>query len=57
MTNEEMTNEELYQKAIDAINELFSDRSVLISECRTNLWALRSEIDTMLDALDSDEAI
>jgi uncharacterized protein (UPF0147 family) len=57
MTNEEMTNEELYQKAIDAINELFSDRSVPISECRTNLWALRSEIDTMLDALDSDEAI
>ena len=51
-----MTNEELYQDAIKAINELFSDTSVPVSECRQNLQGLRDEIDILLDALDSNEA-
>lgn len=48
------TNEELYEKALEAITELFSDTSVSQSECKRNLQELISEIKTMIGSL-SDE--
>jgi len=40
-----MSNEELYDKALEAINELYSDMSVSQRHCRIHLRALRDEID------------
>jgi hypothetical protein len=45
-------NEKLYERAVDAINDLFSDKSVSQSTCRDNLLSLIDEIKTMLDSLD-----
>jgi hypothetical protein len=47
-----MTNDELYQKCLDDITELFSDNSVSQSECRNNLNALIDEINFMIDTLE-----
>lgn len=44
-------NEDLYDKALAAIKELFNDRSVSQSEARQNLGGLKDEIDTMMDSL------
>ena len=44
-------NEELYQAAIDAITELFSDKSVSVSDCRANLEGLIEEIKMLLESL------
>lgn len=46
-----MDNEELYQAAMDAITELFSDKSVSVSDCRGNLEGLKDEINTLLESL------
>ena len=47
-----MENDELYQKALDAAEELFSDTSVTAEQCRNNLNALIFEIETMRDSLE-----
>jgi len=44
-------NEELYEGALDAIKDLFSDDSVTQSECRENLETLIDEIRVMIDSL------
>ena len=49
-----MPNKDLYEIALDAITELFSDPSVSVSDCKDNLVSLKSEIDTMLDSLQGD---
>ena len=46
-----MSNEELYKEALEAINKLFSDRSVSQEKAVENLEGLRDEIDILLDAL------
>ena len=47
-----MSNNELYESAIKAINELFGDRSVSQEEARENLQGLMDEIGAMLDSLE-----
>lgn len=47
-----MTNEELYDKAIEAIAALFSDTSVSVSDCKANMQELIGEIKTMIDTLE-----
>jgi hypothetical protein len=47
-----MTNDELYEAALQAIANLFSDQSVTQQECADNLKTLISEIETMLDTLE-----
>ena len=49
-------NDELYEKALDAIQELFGDDSVSQSRARKNLGALKDEIDVMIETLDADDA-
>lgn len=49
-----MSNEELYQKALDAIQDLFSDTSVGQAKARENLRGLTGEIEIMYDALRED---
>lgn len=44
-------NEQLYEAAQNAINELFGDTSVSRSECIGNLENLIGEIETMIDSL------
>jgi len=44
-----------YDRALEAINEMFSDRSVSVDETRRNLKSLISEIEVMLDALGEEE--
>ena len=51
-----MTNEELYQVALDAIQNLFSDKSVSTRECEKNLESLKDEIDMLLGAIEVDQA-
>lgn len=46
-----MNNHELYEAAMDAIRNLYNDKSVTVSECAINLQSLHDEIDIMLDAL------
>ncbi len=46
-----MTNEQLYDAAMDAVTKLFSDQSVSMAEAKRNLERLRDEIDILLDAL------
>jgi hypothetical protein len=50
MSNEK--NEKLYQKAMVAINELFSDTSVSQEECRENLQTLIADIEMLVGMLD-----
>jgi hypothetical protein len=47
-----MSNDDLYQKAIDAIVQLFGDMSVSKLECKNNLKTLIEEIETMLETLE-----
>lgn len=47
--------ESLYDKAVKAIMELFSDTSVSQSQTKRNLSALIGEIDIMLETLSDDE--
>ncbi|MFA5416935.1 MAG: hypothetical protein WC341_00615 [Bacteroidales bacterium] len=47
-----MDNDELYQKALEAITALFSDNSVSQEKCRENLQSLKGEIDQLIDTLD-----
>ena len=50
-----MTNDELYDKAREAIQDLWSDTSVSKSEARQNLNGLISEIYIMLESLGSED--
>ena len=49
-----MTNDELYDQAMEAITKLFSDTSVSPSKARENLRTLQGEIDDMIDTLPED---
>lgn len=49
-----MSNEELYQKAVEAVTKLFSDMSVSRSEAADNLRALIGEIEIMLSTLETE---
>ncbi len=46
-----MTNEELVQKAKDAINDVFGDMTVSVETTKENLFELISDIKIMLNAL------
>ena len=50
-----MTNEELYDKAMEAITDLFSDTSVSSRMCKENLANLVDEIHIMIDSLEIEE--
>ncbi len=50
-----MDNTELYNKALEAITELFSDADVTQAQCRNNLNSLIGEINMLLDTLESEE--
>jgi len=50
-----MNHKELLDDAKDAIDKLFSDQSVGRSTTRESLEELKDEIETKLDALDSDD--
>jgi hypothetical protein len=50
-----MTNQELYDKAKEAIDELFGDTTVSISKCRSNLNGLIGKINLMLDTLEEND--
>ena len=47
-----MSNEDLYKEALDAINELFADRSVSTEKAEENLKSLRDEIEILIDSLE-----
>ena len=47
-----MDNERLYEKALEAITELFSDSSVSRGTAIENLESLIQEIQIMIDSLD-----
>lgn len=44
--------ETLYDKAKEAIDELFGDKSVTQEEAKENLESLIGEIETMIESLD-----
>jgi len=44
-------NEELYKDALEAINNLFADKSVSVESAISNLENLRDEIDLLIDSL------
>lgn len=46
-----MTNEELFEKALDAIKNLFSDTSVSQRQAIDNLEELKGEIEILIDSL------
>lgn len=48
-----MTNDELYEAALEATIKLYNDRTVSVAECKRNLDALMNEIEILLDALHS----
>lgn len=48
-------NKILYEKALEAIKELFGDTSVGVSAAKRNLKSLASEIQIMVEALEHDE--
>lgn len=50
-----MTNEELYEKAMEAITDLFGDMSVSTSTTKENLNTLIGEIQIMIDGLQGEE--
>ena len=45
-------NETLYHEALEAINRLFSDKTVSIDQCVENLNSLIQEIEMKIDCLD-----
>lgn len=49
-----MTNKELYEAALDAINELFNDCSVSKKMAKENLEGLLDEIEVMIESLGLD---
>ena len=49
-----MSNDDLYQIAVRAINELFSDASVSKETAIANLRELREEINTLIESLEVD---
>lgn len=49
-----MSNEELYEKAKDAIMDLFSDMSVSPEQAKENLETLVEEIQILIDTLPVD---
>ena len=51
---ENMRNEDLLQKAQDAIDDLFSDQSVTVETAIENMETLKGDIDSKLDALAND---
>ena len=46
-----MENEDLYEKAMDSIRKLFSDRNVSTEKTIENMNGLRDEIEILLDSL------
>lgn len=50
------TNDMLYEDALEAINALFSDRSVSVTECIKNLNELIGEIERLIDSLEGEDA-
>jgi len=44
-------NDALYALAVEAIMNLFSDKSVSQAKCRENLFGLKGEIDILIDTL------
>lgn len=52
-----MNNEQLYDAALAAIQELFSDQSVSRADARRNLETLKGEMNIMIDTLQDDEEI
>lgn len=49
-----MSNEQLYENALDAINELFGDSTVSIQKALENLENLQSEIEAKIECLKED---
>lgn len=49
-----MTNETLFEQAEKAINDLFSDSSVSLEICLTNMQALKDGIDINMAGLRDD---
>lgn len=47
-----MSNEELYKETMDAIEELYADRSVSKEKAIENLKGLISEIENMIESLE-----
>ena len=45
-------NEKLYDRANQAIHDLFMDQSVSKEKAKENLQGLRDEIDILIDSLD-----
>jgi len=45
------THNELYEAALGAISDLFSDKSVSQEETKESLQGLIDEIDTLMDSL------
>ncbi len=45
-------NEKLYQKALQAINDLFCDQSVSQAKAKENLSGLKDEIEALVDTLE-----
>lgn len=50
-----LTNEQLKEQALSAINELFEDTSVSTETAIDNLLELQSEIDTLVDTLQNQD--
>lgn len=47
-------NENLYNKALQAIRDLFNDTSVSPDKCRENLKSLIEEMEIMIESLPED---
>ena len=47
-----MTNKELYDRAVEVINDLFNDTSVSQEDARANLQSLVEEIGVKLESLE-----
>lgn len=52
---EKMQHDELLENAKEAVKDLFNDRSVSISTTRESLEDIQSEIEILLDSLESDD--
>jgi len=50
-----MTNQELYNKALKTIEDLFNDKSVSKEEAKDNLNGLIEEIQIMIQSLEDEE--
>lgn len=51
-----MSNQDLYDAALNAINDLFDDMTFTKGEALENLKSLLGEIEIMIDGLESDIA-